>query len=238
MKFIENLDLENCSGVLSYKELSSVIIRGRVEAFSCDPQHGVASSTDAPTSSDPSSQKCAVFTPSFAIGTVPQRHKSDGVSIQAQRKRAASMSEYRVTDVPKRRRSASLSDAPIPSKKIMFDLVSALAEIFPDYDYRFTSSLQFVNVEMSRVVSEVNGYLAELTETDPKFLENLWRSVDLIMNMHAASCDVYTYKGDRDDNGPLNDRKSLWSFHFFLFNRDSHRLCYFGCKGTRYFLLH
>jgi len=229
MKFIEQLDLENCSGVLSYKELSSIIVRGRIEAFHCEPHGGTSIDGGIPPSI---ADKSTIFTSPF-VGSLPQRNNSDGISIQAQRKRAASFSEYRATDVPKRRRSASLSDTPAPSKKVMFDLVAALTEIFPDYDYRFTSSLQFVNVEMSRVVNEVNGYLAEFTENDPKFLDNLWRAVDLIMNIHAPCCDVYTYKGDRDDNGPLNDQKSLWSFHFFIFNRDTHRLCYFGCKANR-----
>lgn len=253
--------------MLSYRELGSVIIKGRIEAFNCDNNSDTlarsqsqsqfesfntidsSSALNSPLKAQaittplkpPPIVKNTVFSSPFKNlqHVPPQRHQSEGASIYmpAQRKRSASMVEHRApngSSIPKRRRSASLSDAPIPSKKVMFDLVDALAEIFPDYDYRFTSSLQFVNVEMSRVVNEVNGYLAELAETEPKFMEKLWRSVDLLMNIYSPSCDVYTYKGDRDDNGPLNDRKSLWSFHFFIFNRDSNRLCYFGCKASRY----
>lgn len=230
MKFLDNLELENVSGVLSHKELSTIVIRGRLEAFSCD--HTGGNNGNSPLSGDVFSKKDLKI-PSFdQQGKNTSTNDSTFASVVPSRKRSFSLSECKQVDIPKRRRSMSLGDTVMPSKKVLFDLVAALGELFPDYDYRFTSSFQFVSKNVNQMVSEVNGYLAEITETDPAFLENLWRSIDMLMNLNSSGCEVYIYSGDKDDDGPLNDRKSLWSFHFFILSRDLHRLCYFGCKAN------
>ena len=215
MKFIENVELENICGQLTYNQLSSSILIGKLEAFAYDNRNNISTSD---------------------LGSVfGKAGESNEVEIcNNLRKRSASAGDYKFVDVAKRRRSASMSDVGIASKKVLSDVVSALSEIFPDYDYRFVSSHQFVLVELNQVMQEVNSYLSELTEANPKFLEQLWNAIDLVVGLSSANCELYSYTWDRDDNGPLGASKSLWSFHYFFVNKQLQRLCYFGCRAHRY----
>lgn len=261
MKYLENVDLETVSGILTYKELGNVIIKGRLEAFLCD-HHSSSSSnssggaSDAVSSTNPliacgggkKFSTAALLSSSAATAKlfVSSGHdlglssssssssSNSGKSTTHQiRKRSVSLNEWeKPTDNSRRRRSVSMSDAAIPSKRLHFDLIAALGEIFPDYDYRFTSSHQFVQCTVAETIREVNSYLAELaTEGSGNTMETLWTAVDNVVNLASPTCEIYKYLRDKDDNGPLNSRSSLWSFHYFFFNKDGHKMCYFGCKA-------
>ena len=214
MKFIENVELENICGQLTYCQLGSLILMGKLEAFAYDNRNNNSTSD---------------------FGSVfGSNNDLFDASLSFPRKRSASVGDYKMIDTAKRRRSASMSDVGVASKKVLNDVVAALGELFPDYDYRFVSSHQFQLVELNIIMQEVNSYLSELTESNAKFLEQLWNAIDLVVGLTSTNCEIYSYKCDKGDNGPLGNSKSLWSFHYFIVNKQLQRLCYFGCRAHRY----
>ena len=132
---------------------------------------------------------------------------------------------------PLRGRATSLGDLGEPSsRRLLFDLISTLDEFFPDYDFDTTKPEQFLIKDVNQLIQTVNGYLAELTEERPDFLEKLWRSIDEMINLRK--CEAFSLVPDMTED-PFSDG-TLWSFNYFIFNHDLKQLIYFTCVAKRY----
>ena len=131
---------------------------------------------------------------------------------------------------PLRLRATSLGDLGEPSsRRLLFDLISTLDDFFPDYDFDTTKPEQFLIKDVNQLIQTVNGYLAELTEERPNFLEKLWRSIDDVINLRK--CEAFSLVPDMTED-PFSDG-TLWSFNYFLFNHDLKQLIYFTCVAKR-----
>jgi hypothetical protein len=129
-----------------------------------------------------------------------------------------------------RGRTVSLGDLGEPSsKRLLFDLISTLDEFFPDYDFDTTKPEQFLVKDINQVIQMVNGYLAELTEERPNFLEKLWQGIDDIINLRK--CEAYSLVPDMSED-PFSDG-TLWSFNYFFLNHEIKQIIYFTCVAKR-----
>lgn len=224
MKYIDSMELHQLGRTLSCRNVGSIEIRTKLEAYTNETDSSIIGG--------------ASFSPPLgALASSKAFDMNDLLTskLPSSKRRSVSLGEWKPSDMGRKRRSASLSDIGTPSKKILFEIISALSEIFPDFDYRFTSSHMFISKPISQVVREVNGYLSDaaLSSSGEDLLENLWLALDGLLNIASGACEIYSYVGDKDDNGPLNDHQALWSFNLFFYNKELHRMCYFGSKGSK-----
>lgn len=135
---------------------------------------------------------------------------------------------------PARKRTSSLGDLSEPSSRVLFmNLIAALNDTFPDYDFNHTKFEQFREENVTNVIKLVNNYLVEVTTQHPLFLDKLWSTLDELVTIR--SCEVFAYIPDINDD---DYHHNLWSFHYFFFNKSSHRLIYFCCSGRRLVLFY
>lgn len=62
------------------------------------------------------------------------------------------------------------------------------------------------------------------------FLSKLWKSIDESISL--KDCEIFSYEPDWNDD-PFSDMV-LWSFNFFLYNKDKGRICFFTCIAKRH----
>ena len=115
------------------------------------------------------------------------------------------------------------------TRRLLLDLISTLDDFFPDYDFNTTKPEQFLIKDVNQLIQTVNGYLAELTEERPNFLEKLWHGIDDVINLRK--CEAFSLVPDMTED-PFSDG-TLWSFNYFLFNYDLKQLIYFTCVAKR-----
>ena len=240
------MELHQLGCTLSCQNAGSIAIQTKLEAYTNESDNtalgGVGISFSPPISSI-TATNMKTFDMNDLLTSNVNSNTNTNKSTSSSRRRSVSLGEWKPSDMGRKRRSASLSDIGTPSKKILFEIISALSEIFPDYDYRFTSSHMFISKPISQVVREVNSYLLDAGldsvtgggrgSRGVLDLDHLWLTLDGLLNIASGSCEVYSYMGDKDDNGPLNDHQALWSFNLFFYNKELHRMCYFGCKGSK-----
>ncbi|RYH32207.1 hypothetical protein EON65_01130 [archaeon] len=124
-----------------------------------------------------------------------------------------------------RRRTSSLGDLSEPSSQALFmDMITALNEAFPDYDFEDSKIQQFKDISVSDATRLVNSQLVELTLQDSMILQDLWSSIDEVMTLRQ--CEVFSFTPDDD-----NDGEFLWRLNLFFFNKISRKLCYFACEA-------
>lgn len=162
----------------------------------------------------------ATITSISSIPVVPRRQRSFSLgSCYSMRK-------------PTRRRTNSLGDLSEPSSRVLLmDMIAALNEAFPDYDFGDSKKEQFKEQELHLAMRLINGYFAELNVREPQLLEKLWSAIDDIVNL--KNCEVFQYLPNDDDDSD----NYLWYFHYFFFNKELHTLCYFNCSADRYYTL-
>ena len=159
-------------------------------------------------------------------------YSSSGLPPCPQRRRSNSTTgSFYSCRKPLRGRATSLGDlGETSSRRLLLDLISTLDEFFPDYDFDNTKPEQFLIKDINQLIQTVNGYLAELTEERPDFLEKLWRSIDEMINLRK--CEAFSLVPDMTED-PFSDG-TLWSFNYFIFNHDLKQLIYFTCVAKRY----
>jgi hypothetical protein len=148
------------------------------------------------------------------------------------RQRSFSLTSCYTMRKPTRRRTSSLGDLSEPSSRVLLmDMISALNEAFPDYDFGDSKKEQFREQELPMALRLINGYFAELSLREPNLLEKLWAAIDEIVNL--KNCEIFQYEPKDDDEADTY----LWCFHYFFFNKELHTLCYFNCSADRYYII-
>ena len=259
MRYIENYNLFELTNYLTDKQLGLCVLNGKLEAFCLLKNHVVNLVEDVTVKSDPdllsraiqpmkSASKNIVPPKSrvFPKRKMPAIAKIDGTKtgkrIHAflesglsphcpQRGRSNSSTDCNcVHKKPARGRATSLGDLSEPSsRKLLIDLISTLDDFFPDYNFDTTKPEQFLIKDVKQVIKSINGYLAELTEEKPDFLETLWGSIDDVINL--KNCEAFSLVPDKTED-PFSDG-TFWSFNYFLFNHDLKQLIYFTCVAKR-----
>ena len=111
--------------------------------------------------------------------------------------------------------------------KLFVDLIQTLNASLADYDFTELKPESFTQINCSEVVQNVNSHLAELTAEKSNFLADLWRSIDNAIG-GLGKCEAFQLIDD-----PFADEMStVWSFHFFLHNKELKRICYFSCAAS------
>lgn len=117
--------------------------------------------------------------------------------------------------------------------KLLIDLIQTLNASLIDYDFSSLTAESFCLIPLSECLSAVNSHLAELTSESPSFLSVLWKNINDCIAL--ANCEVYCLS-----ENPFNDSNEegvVWSFFYFLYNKELKRICLFACTAsgiTRY----
>ena len=185
-------------------------------------------SPSGPANSSSSSSEAFAASLSFSAQEVGQPIGST-VFVAPRRQRSFSLTSCYAMRKHGRRRSSSLDNLSEPSSRLLLlDMVAALSDAFPDYDFADTKKEQFREMDLGVVVRHVNSCLTELMLRDPDAVVRLWRAIDEVVNL--KHCEIFHYVPKEDEDAD----NFLWTFHFFFFNKDSHTLCYFACNAERY----
>jgi hypothetical protein len=262
MEHFENFDLEELSSVLSSKvTLGSNFVTGKIEAFTSKSspfRRNSKSSKKKDLNSEENFlssglpplppviegsylsgnflkiEKCITEDAPVTVSSPrsPSVKPVEASFLESKRIRSSSYgssSSSRRSSSISRRRTSSLGDLSEPNSRALFmSIIYALNETFPDYDFNHIKIDQFKDDQVSNVIKVVNSYLAEITLKFPNFLEKLWTVIDEIINLKYT--EIFLYQPELEDD---DDYTSLWSFHFFFFNKDIHRLIYLTCSAKR-----
>lgn len=123
--------------------------------------------------------------------------------------------------------AANFFDSNKPNPSLFIDLVQTLNASLIDYDFTDLKPESFVPVRSSEVVREVNSQLAELTVEKPSLLSDIWHNIDTSMG-GVGNCETFKLSADPFDE----DAPRVWSFHYFLYNKELKRICYLQCEAT------
>ena len=222
MKFINHSDFESTTAFLSGRRHGIFTVEGKLELFSCEKiQASSSESTLLPRSSSSSSAKTISNDPDSIA-----RQASDFVVARRSRSNTIDQSPPRKA----RNRGGSLGDLDeVCSQLLLVNLIEALNEFFPDYDFHNTKPEQFVSQEASVCMRAVNNHLSFVKEVDCLFLHKMWASINDAVDIRES--EIFSYVPDMNDD-PFSDG-ILWSFNFFIFNKDKGRICYFTCIAKR-----
>jgi len=215
MKFIYHSEFESITNFLTQKKLSIYTIDGKLELFSCDKISSSSSifnyiPKEPDTFPSVSKQQCV------SDILVPRRSRSSTIDESPRRKH--------------RNRGGSLGDLDeVSSQIILLNLIEALNDFFPDYDFHTTRPEQFIFQNVNSCMKDVNAKLSEITELDCLFLHKMWASINEVIYMKDA--EIYSYVPDMNDD-PFSDG-ILWSFNYFIFNQEKGKICYFTCIAKR-----
>ncbi|KAJ1984224.1 RNA polymerase III-inhibiting protein maf1 [Dimargaris verticillata] len=114
------------------------------------------------------------------------------------------------------------------SRRVLFYLIATLNASFPDYDFRFIKPEQFTHEpDAMTVIKSINSTLFTVGDTSVVQKYRLWEAVDKVVELN--NCAVYSYCPDMDSD-PFAENNSIWSYHYFFFNRQLKRLVYFNCE--------
>ena len=111
--------------------------------------------------------------------------------------------------------------------KLFVDLIQTLNASLADYDFTELKPESFIQISCTEVVQKINSHLAELTAEKPTFLSDMWRSIDNAVG-NLGKCEAFQLIDD-----PFADEMlTVWSFHYFLHNKELRRICYFSCAAS------
>lgn len=117
---------------------------------------------------------------------------------------------------------------------LLIDLVAILNLHFVDHDFTHLlnrSEDLFEILEVTATMSSVDKLLADIVVTQPRFLQELWASVD--ENMELSKCVVYQLNFDPYSDMDNDDApSSCWTWNYFFYSKELKRVCYFTCIGT------
>lgn len=116
------------------------------------------------------------------------------------------------------------------TRKVVIDLISTLNAMHEDYDFSDAGADRFVkHSSFTAIIPAINKNLAEVVELrNEGFLNTLWAEVDKAINVRQ--CDVFSYLPT--DGDPFVGRGVLWSFNYFFYNSELHRVLCFTCIAT------
>lgn len=115
-------------------------------------------------------------------------------------------------------------------RKLFINLLLTLNSTYPDYDFSSVKPEEFVEeANIDLVVHSINSALAKAMSQDPSLGHSLWGAVEEAIK--PRECRVYSYIPDVESS-PFCDG-TLWSFNYFLFNKNLKRVLFFTCNCVR-----
>lgn len=238
MKFINHADFEATTNFLSGRRFGIFTIEGKLELFSCEKIHSTEANVKSSSSSDcVVTNGCDEFESNellkeeiIATSTAFSDSKASQSfnCVVARRSRSSTIDQ----SPPRkhRHRGGSLGDLDeVSTQLLLVNLIEALNEFFPDYDFHSTKPEQFVIQDAATCMRAVNKHLSFVKDLDCLFLHKMWASINDAVDIRKA--EIFSYVPDMNDD-PFSDG-ILWSFNFFIFNKERGRICYFTCIAKR-----
>lgn len=141
--------------------------------------------------------------------------------------------------------------AAVSARRTYAYLIATLNASHPDYD--FSAVLRPSDFKRERslraVMNNVDSMLSNLrpkpqhipagspipqsigqNNNMPQWGPGMWRLID--QQMSLKECSIYRYSPDDFDPFEDDEAGSLWSIHYFFFNREKKRVCYFYLRGV------
>lgn len=117
------------------------------------------------------------------------------------------------------------------SRKTLIYLLLTLNHMYPDYDFSAVNAHQFFTEENWDSFKQIfDTYMFEAskewleTNEDSPLLETLYKALDEVVKV--TECEIYSYNPEADAD-PLHEKGTLWSYHFFFYNRRLKRIVSF-----------
>lgn len=220
MKFVDHVEFDRLTEFLTDRRHGSFVIQGKLELYSCEK---------LPANASPSYSPITVSPPLINTGGV--RQVSDGVLVLKSKPRSSSIDDSSPRKFRGRMRSQSLGSLDERcSQTLLTEMRHALNDCFPDYDFSTMKFEQFVPHSVKECMKTVNKHLEFVVkELDCQFLSKLWKSVN--ESVELERCEVFSYQPDMNDD-PFSDG-ILWSFNFFIYNKERGRIAYFMSNAKR-----
>lgn len=122
-------------------------------------------------------------------------------------------------------------------------LIATLNATHIDYDFANTlNTKEFHRESKDSFVKKINTTMFHLRPQlypsglppgavtplgSPIWSQRSWRLLDSEMDMDR--CEYYSWQPDED---PFADDGAIWSYHYFLYNKERKRVCYFYLRGV------
>jgi len=229
MKRISLGNLEAITSHLTSRPFGSFVLSGKLELFSCSTIFSSDSLSNVPTGTLAATQLSqAPLTAPSSSSASAELGENQGKVLVTRRARSATIDESPPRKMKHRR--MSLGDlGEDSSSKLLANLIEALNDFFPEYDFRFTKPDQFVLLDIGQCMTEVNRRMFELHSLDARFVHTLWEAINNAIGLKAT--EVFSYIPDNIDD-PFSDG-TIWSFNYFIVNKSTGRICYFTCIAKR-----
>ncbi len=133
--------------------------------------------------------------------------------------------------------NSGLGDLSKVTKNLLVNLIQTLNASLVDYDFSELSPDSFSQINIQEAVQNINGHFAELTLSDPNFINRMWKEISDCMGQLMTHCEVYKLT-DGMILDEEEDESSIWSFNYFFCNKELKRICYFKCIATSKFRTH
>lgn len=115
------------------------------------------------------------------------------------------------------------------SRKTLYYLISTLNLSFPDYDFSNVKPEQFSKQpHLSMVINSINVSLSTAGSAAADLLQNMWPSIDSEIKLNE--CDIYMFTPDIDSDPAEEEDGTIWSLHYFFYNKKLKRLVFFTCR--------
>ncbi|KAE8745722.1 hypothetical protein FOCC_FOCC007606 [Frankliniella occidentalis] len=117
------------------------------------------------------------------------------------------------------------------SRKTLFYLIATLNSAFqPDYDFSDAKSHEFSKEpSLLHVMNAVDSNLSATAGEQYRAIRaQLWAAVEDEISM--GDCDIYSYNPDLASD-PFGEDGCLWSFNYFLYNKNMKRIVFFTCRA-------
>ncbi|CAA7406154.1 unnamed protein product [Spirodela intermedia] len=119
------------------------------------------------------------------------------------------------------------------SRKTLIYLVLTLSHMYPDYDFSAVRAhLFFKEEDWNSFRQMFETYLFEVAEEwalendGSSLLDDMSKAIDEVMKLDE--CEIYSYDPDFDGD-PFLEKRAIWSFNFFFYNKKLKRVVSFRC---------
>ncbi|KAL6539032.1 hypothetical protein OROMI_025358 [Orobanche minor] len=122
------------------------------------------------------------------------------------------------------------------SRKTTIYLLLTLHHMYPDYDFSAVKAHEFFAEESWDSFKQIfDVYMFEasrewLEENEGRpLIEALYKALDEVVKL--SECEIYSYNPEAEAD-PFLEKRAIWSYHFFFYNRKLKRVVSFRFSST------
>lgn len=243
MKFLVSPSLQSVSEVLGYMDTGDSVIQGRLEAYSCkrvSSDKKVAEElerkySDQSAEDGPQRARSGSLQRSMSGQSVERQYSGFTPVLASSVPGSAPMEDFVLGESPGGEEAAAGSLGVIPDysmRKLFINLLLTLNTMYPDYDFSSVRPEEFAeepNFDLVR--HSINSALAKPISTNILLEPALWAAIEEVIQ--PRDCSIYSYIPDVESSPFVSEGQSLWSFNYFMFNKNLKRVLFFTCACAR-----